>query len=315
MIYTLTLNPAIDKTVFIDDFRIDEVNRVKRSVINIGGKGINVSKQISILGGESQAIALVGKDSMPFFEKNLQRLGIDYKLFQNGEKTRINTKVVDEKNQTFTDINEKSYLEKEEVLLEVEKYLEKKLSSGDALVLSGSLPEKTPIDIYRRFIDLAKAKKVVCFLDADGEVLKESLKTKVDFIKPNIDELSSYLGKDLTSEDIIIKETENLLAEKVDNIILSMGEKGSMLLMKDIVYKVEAVKVAVKSTVGAGDSLLGAFVYEIMKGNNYELALSLGAASSLASIGIEGSEMASLENVRKYLKSVEINLIRKYRKS
>ncbi len=310
MIYTLTLNPAIDKTVFVDDFRIDKVNRVKRSVMNIGGKGINVSKQISSLGGESKAIALLGKDSIPFFEKNLQRLGIDYMLFQNGEKTRLNTKVVDEKNQTFTDINEKSYLEKEEILLEVEEYLKENMASGDAIVLSGSLPEKTPIDIYRRFIDLARGKGVLSFLDVDGEVLRESLKTKVDFIKPNINELSEYLNKLLNDEVAIIRETKSLLDNKVDKIILSMGENGSMLLSKDVVYRVRPNKVEVKSTVGAGDSLLGGFVYGIMKGNDSEFALKQGVASSLASIGVEGSEMASFRHIEKMKEIVKIDLMK-----
>ncbi len=306
MIYTLTLNPAIDKTIFIDDFKINKVNRVKKPVLNLGGKGINVSKILANLGSKSKVLAVVGKESLDFFQRGLKDLKIDYKFFTNEGSTRTNIKIVDEKNNTFTDINEKGTTINSKILEEIEAYLKENLKKDDLLVLAGSVPPNCPLDIYKKWTNLAKELEVKTFLDADGDLFKYGLEASPYLIKPNDDELANYLKTELKDDADIIEKGKSILDKGIKNIIISQGAKGSILLYENGYSKALPIKVNVKSTVGAGDSMLGATIHGISENKDILSAFKLGVAASTASVKIEGTKMANKDEILTMLELVEI---------
>lgn len=148
MIYTITLNPALDKTVLIDNFSVNEVNRIRSIRTDPGGKGINVSKVIQCLGGQSTAVSLLAGNTGHFIAEKLNSMGIygDYS-FVPGE-TRTNLKVIDYQLHTNTDINEPGPFVEESVLDSILAKLLDKLKPGDIVILSGSVPANIPSDIY-----------------------------------------------------------------------------------------------------------------------------------------------------------------------
>lgn len=152
MIYTVTLNPALDKTVEIPMFAIDKVNRVSALRTDPGGKGINVSKVIAALGGESVAMGILGGNTGRMIREKLIEMGLSCDFVTVPGETRTNLKIVDPENSCFTDVNEPGCEVTQEVLDGLLEKLTARLLPGDIAVLSGSLPKGAPADTYYKYI-------------------------------------------------------------------------------------------------------------------------------------------------------------------
>jgi 1-phosphofructokinase len=313
MIYTVTLNPAIDKTVVVNDFSINTVNRVQSVREDAGGKGINVSKMIKKLKGNSIAISIVGGNNGKFIKQKLKEIGIKSQSFLINGETRVNTKIVDPVNNFFTDINELGPNVKKSVICDIETYLKRVLVEDDIIVLSGSLPSGVPIDLYRRWSELANDKKAKVLLDADKKILKEGIKGKPFLIKPNEKELENYFGVEFKNKTEIRDKCREIFDKGVKVVVVSLGVDGCMLMTKDNVVSFDPIKVEVKSTVGAGDSMLAAIAYELDKHRNLskisieELTsiVSLGVAASSATIEQEGTIMGNSLRIKKFYEMVK----------
>ena len=190
MIYTVTLNPALDKTVEIPGMALDTVNRITEMRTDPGGKGINVSKVIAKLGGESCAAGILGGGSGKMLEKLLEGEPFATRFrFVEGQ-TRTNLKIIDREGHTNTDINEPGLTVTDADLDALLHELLAELRPGDIVVLAGSLPKGAPQDTYRTWTAACKKAGARVFLDADGALLAEGLKAAPYLIKPNDDELS-----------------------------------------------------------------------------------------------------------------------------
>ncbi|HOJ80980.1 MAG TPA: 1-phosphofructokinase [Clostridiales bacterium] len=299
MIYTVTLNPAVDKTVVINDFKVDSVNRVSSLRTDAGGKGINVSKVIKSLGGRSKAMGILGGSAGRYVKKYLDDMGIDNDfVFISGE-TRTNLKVIDGKNGTNTDINEPGPNVSEcELELLKDKLLDQ-VANGSIVVFSGSVPENVDKDIYFRWIDAVKQKGAAAILDADGELLKKGIEAGPYLVKPNIYELGRLFGTDIKDIGKAVKYAETLIRDfAVGMVAVSMGKDGALFVDKSRVALVHALKVNVQSTVGAGDSMVAALAYSIGKGMDYESMVRLAAASASANVMTSGSQPADISVIR-----------------
>lgn len=314
MIYTVTLNPAIDKTVVVNNLTLDEVNRVESIREDAGGKGINVSKMIKKLEGNSVAISIIGGNTGDFIDSRLKELGIETQNFNVNGHTRINTKIVDPVKHMFTDVNEPGPMVDKSTLYEMETYLKRVLTEDDILVLSGSLPKGAPIDLYKTWSEIANENGTKVLLDADNEMLKEGIKGKPYLIKPNEKELEAYFGEALTSKIEIVEKCREIFEQGVSVIVVSLGADGCMLLTKDKAVSFDPIRVKVKSTVGAGDSMLAAIAYElnaIESRENIDLndlisMVSLGVAASSATIEQEGTIMGNSLRIRELYKMVKV---------
>ena len=224
MIYTVTLNPALDKTVEIPSLTVDSVNRITAMRTDPGGKGINVSKVIDKLGGKSVATGILGGDTGNAILSALKAMGLDTSFrFVEGE-TRTNLKVVDPVNHTNTDINEPGVTVSGEILDGYLKELLLKVNAGDIVVISGSLPTGSPKDTYQTWVKAFKEAGAKVILDADGALLAGGIESSPYLIKPNNHELSGLLGRKLDTTDKLEEAARELMAKYgISKIVVSMG--------------------------------------------------------------------------------------------
>ena len=200
MIYTVTLNPALDKTVEIPSFTTDGVNRITSIRTDPGGKGINVSKVVAALGSTSRVLGILGGSTGQMISEALSGLNMTCDFLPVEGNTRINLKVVDPIAHTSTEINEPGVPVDPATLQSLLDHLLKLLRHDDIVVLAGSLPVNAPADTYRVWGDACREKGAKVILDSDGAGMVEGVKAKPFLIKPNSEELSHLMGRALDSQ-------------------------------------------------------------------------------------------------------------------
>ncbi|WP_152803364.1 1-phosphofructokinase [Alkalibaculum sporogenes] len=307
MIITVTLNPALDKTINTNKFIFGQVNKVEKSIQDPGGKGINVSKVLKNIDNINLAIGFIGGNNGEIIVQSLKQMGIEEKFTSIKANTRMNIKIIDGATGETTDLNERGeYIQKNELEEFLSQYKEI-VRKGDFVVIAGSVPRGIPDSIYYILSKYAETVGAKVFLDTSGNYLKEALESKVFLIKPNIDELEEVVGKKIHSQDEILDECRKLLDSKdISNICLSMGSRGAMLITKDYVLKAKVPIVAVKSTVGAGDSLLGGIVSYLDKGCSIEEAFKCGVAASVVAVTKEGTKAPNLSEIIKMMNEIQV---------
>lgn len=293
MIYTVTLNPALDKTVQLPSFRLDTVNRVTALRTDPGGKGINVSKVLHELGEQSVAAAILGGTTGQKIAKQVEKLGIEGLYVFTDHETRTNLKIVDPVLHTNTDINEPGEPVDEAVLNTLLDMLTERLVPGDLVVLSGRAPAGAPQTLYRDWALACQARGAAVFLDAEGALLLQGVQARPALIKPNQDELSGIMGRTLTTEVETLAAARELLAQGVECVAVTMGAGGALLCWQDCVLRCESPRVEVISTVGAGDSVVAALAYARQRGLSREDSARLAMATGAANVTCSGSQAAS----------------------
>lgn len=310
MIYTVTLNPALDKTVEIPGMALDTVNRITEIRTDPGGKGINVSKVIAKLGGESCAAGILGGGSGKMLEKLLEGEPFATRFrFVEGQ-TRTNLKIIDREGHTNTDINEPGLTVTAAELDALLRELLAELRPGDIVVLAGSLPKGAPQDTYRTWTAACKKAGARVFLDADGALLAEGLKAAPYLIKPNDDELSRLAGRKLETLEELTAEGRKLLERGIERVVISLGGRGALYLRKGSTIYAEGLKVPVGSTVGAGDSVVAALAYAEAQGLSEEEAVRLSTAAGAANVMCSGTQAAEREAVEALLPKVRFSRLR-----
>ena len=305
MIYTVTLNPAIDKTVVISDFTAGKVNRVEQLREDAGGKGINVSKCLKALGTQSVAVLLLAGDAGRHLAGLLEQEGLSLLCIEAEGQTRTNLKIVAPVLGQNTDINEPGVQASEETLGRLLNLLCEKVTPDDIVVLSGSLPVGAPADTYRRWTEMLQEKGAKVFLDADGEAMAEGVKGKPYLVKPNETELARLLGKPMETEEQILSGGRALLEMGITQALISLGGEGAYFMEKGDVYRAKCPRVEVKSTVGAGDSVVAAMAYGLQEKLPLEEALLLAMAMGAASVMQSGTQAPGKELVYKLSEQAE----------
>ena len=261
MIVTVTMNPAIDKTVEIDTLCPGGLNRIQRVEYDAGGKGINVSKTIKELGGESIAVGFLGGNSGRTIENVLNQKGIRNDFVWVEQETRTNTKVF-EKSGELTELNEPGPVISPEQSQELLDKISAYASEGTLVILAGSIPSGVDSDIYAQIIQMVHEKGGKVLLDADGKLFREALEAVPDIIKPNRVELEEYMGIDYrASEKELLDAAEKFLESGIETIAVSMGKSGAMFVRDGYQVKCPALSVKSHSTVGAGDAMVAALAY------------------------------------------------------
>lgn len=309
MIYTVTLNPALDKTAQVPGLKVDEVNRITELRSDAGGKGINVSKVIAKLGGSSEAVAILGGNTGAWISGALRDAGIRVKAFEAQGETRTNLKVVDPVGGTHTDINEPGPLVTDEMVARLLDVLLEEVSEGDIVVLSGSLPRGASADTYAAWTRALRAEGVKVFLDADGEALRRGLEARPYFTKPNDHELSGLVGRELDTVEDVVDAARELVAKGVGRVVVSMGGKGAVFVTPEGAWLAGSVKVPVGSTVGAGDSVVAALAFAEAEGMGMEDSMRLAMATGAANVMESGTQAAERSVVDSLVDRVEITAL------
>lgn len=305
MIYTVTLNPALDKTVEIPSFTLDSVNRILSMRTDPGGKGINVSKVIQKLGGRSVALGILGGAAGKSILSALDAMGLESDfLFAEGE-TRTNLKVVDPVKHTNTDLNEPGLTVPEGLLKELLQKLLAGLEQEDLVVLSGSLPKGAEKDTYYTWVKACREAGAKVFLDVDGELLEAGIQASPYLIKPNHHELSALFGKKLTEPEELNRAARSLMKRYgVRKTVVSMGSRGALYVTEKETIYAEGLKVPVGSTVGAGDSVVAALAVAEEAGKSLEETVRLSTATGAANVMCSGTQAAEYETIQELMPRV-----------
>lgn len=310
MILTVTLNPAIDKTVEINEFQIGTVNRVSSMRVDAGGKGANVSKVIKSLGGRSVALGVLAGKNGEYIKDYLNFLGIDNNfVFVNGE-TRVNLKIVDRINKSNTDINEPGAPILEEDLRRLDENILNSLGENSIVVFSGSVPAGVPRDIYKVLIEKVKKYGAKTILDADGDLLKEGIQAGPYMVKPNINELERFYNERLSNTADIIRAGRGFFKYGVEQVVVSLGKDGALFISEEAVVLAHGLNVEVGSTVGAGDSMVAALALSLESDYSLEEAVRLSVAASAANVMTSGTQPAELNQILELKKRVELEYIK-----
>ncbi|MFW5686757.1 MAG: 1-phosphofructokinase [Halanaerobium sp.] len=304
MIKTLTLNPALDKTIIVESFRLNQLNRIKKVHKDAGGKGINVSKMLKNLGQPSRAAGFLGGAAGDYIKSEVEKMGIETEFVETAEETRTNTKMVDPVNNTFTDLNEAGAFIVKENIAELKEKIFKDLKKDDILVLAGSVPAGVEDDIYYRLIKIAAEKGVKTILDADGPLFRAGIKAAPTLIKPNEHELGLHFKEEFKDLKTMIRKAESLLDLGIEMIMLSLGKEGAVFITAAEKYRIEPLKLDVKSTVGAGDAMVAGLAFGLENKLSLEEMLKTAAACSSATLIREGTEMGSREDTARLKKAV-----------
>lgn len=276
MIYTVTLNPALDYVMKVGNIRFDDINRSESEEIYYGGKGINVSVILTRLGVENKALGFVGGFTGEKLYEMLKNDGIDcdFNILKNGY-TRINVKI---KAQTELDVNAQGpAISREDIALLLEKL--DGIKQGDFLVLAGSIPNTLPDDIYERILSRLDGRGINFVVDATGDLLKNVLKYKPFLIKPNHHELGDLFGVETKTEQDIVFYAKKLQEMGARNVLVSRAKDGATLIDEQKnVTTFENVEGELVNSVGCGDSMVGGFLAGWIEKGDYSYALKLGAA-------------------------------------
>jgi 1-phosphofructokinase len=260
-VVTVTLNPAIDRTVTISNFKAGAVNRVEAVRSNPGGKGVNVASALADYGHTVAATGFLGVENATIFADFLAEKGIDDHFVRIPGQTRVAIKITDPVQDETTDINFPGAQPEAGNLEKLREQIDQ-LAALDRtwFVLAGSIPPGVAPTIYRELITTLRGTNHRIALDVSGEPLAPALEAVPHVIKPNIHELEELLGTRLESREEIVNAARTFIAKGVELVTVSMGAKGALFVTNKEVVMATPPPVKVKSTVGAGDAMVAGIV-------------------------------------------------------
>lgn len=300
MIYTLTLSPSIDYYVLLDNLKVGKINRSKTEYLRVGGKGINVSKVLKEFDIESIPVLLTAGFTKDKILEDLNNNSFKYHNIEVNGINRINVKIQAEEE---TAINTNGLFINDSHIDLIVDYL-KNLTKDDYLVISGSIPSGVRRDVYEYIISKLDYENLNIIVDAEKDLLLNTLKYKPFLVKPNKEELEQLCNKKLKSINDIYNEGCKLIKLGAKNVIVSLGEMGLLYISSNFekIY-LPSIDVNVINTVGAGDSLIAGFLAGHFLNKNIEECLKLGLAS--ASATVESAYLARKDDINRKLKLIK----------
>jgi len=281
MIYTITLNPALDRILTVESIEYHNPNRVDGDERYAGGKGIDVSKALTRLGVGNKALGFAGGFTGLELEGCLFNLGVNCEFVRISAETRTNVYIHETARNRQISFNLRGPLIQSFELMEMIDVI-KGLKDAEYIILSGSIPAGVNPIIYEKIVEIAKAKGAKVVLDSDDEPFKAGLRAKPHIIKPNIHELERLMARQLKDIDAIVDAAVGVYERGVEVVLVSMGAKGVLLVTKDERWIAHPPRVTVVNTIGAGDSAVAGFVHGLVLGENYKEAVMRAAATGTA---------------------------------
>ena len=300
MIYTVTFNPSLDYIVRVENFRAGTINRTYYENILPGGKGINVSIVLKNLGHDSTALGFMAGFTGREICARLEKFGVASDFIDVAEGlSRINLKM---KSDEETEINGQGPNITD---ADIEKLYEKldTLQAGDILIISGSVPNTLPGDMYERIMSRLEGRGIEIVVDAEKDLLVNVLKFHPFLIKPNNHELGAIYGVELKKKDEVVPYAKKLQEAGAKNVLISMAGEGAVFISeKGDVLKSEAPKGKVVNSVGAGDSMVAGFMTGYLETGDYEKAFKMGLCTGSASAF--SPDLATRPEVEALLKTI-----------
>jgi len=308
MIITVTLNPALDRSLTVPQFSADSVNRATGSRLDPGGKGVNVSKVLKAIGTESLATGFLGGNAGNAIAGALDALAIRHDFVRVAGETRTNLKIFDPERKTYTDINEPGDPVSAEDIAKLEEKLLSLAKPGDIVLFAGSAPrgvaDRTTADWAKKLA----ARGVLVAADQDGGQLKAMLAAKPFLIKPNDQELQALLDLPDAELSTLSQAALQLVRDGIARVAISLGARGALFADGQGVLYAEGVRVDAVSTVGAGDALTAALLFAVEHKLSREDTAKLAVATATAKVTCPGSSPPSMEMIRQYRDQVNVTV-------
>jgi 1-phosphofructokinase family hexose kinase len=309
MIITLTPNPSVDQTLFVNHLEVNDVNRYSDSQLDPAGKGINVSRMAHRLGWPTIAFGFLGGEIGVIAERALDSEGVPHHFVFVPGQTRLNVTVVDETQKTSTSFYGPGPAVALDRLATLDGLLRFWLRAGRVLVLAGSLPASVPDGLHAGYVRLAQAEGVVTILDADGEAFRLGVEAGPTLIKPNREEAARLLGQPLPDTAAIIEGARELVGRGIPMVVISLGAEGAICADSRGVWQAVPPQIQSRSTVGSGDSLVAGLAVALARGDDIVEGLRLGTAAGAATAMTPGTSLGTDEEVYELLPHVEVEKV------
>jgi len=297
MIGTITLNPCIDRTVEIRNFVFGGMNRTVSDRKDVSGKGVNVALALKQNGVPVRVGGFLYHEGAGFFCSELLKKGLEYQGVEVEGALRENVKIWDSAQGVTTEINQAGGFIPQAKQQEFLVFFRKFVQGLEYVILSGSAPQGVERNIYRVLMNIAHEENVECVLDAEGPLLAEGLKEHPLFIKPNLHEFQMTFGFQDTTVSSIVGKARSLIREGMCTYIcVTLGKDGALLVDKDKAYFCPPLPDEVKSTQGAGDSVVAGICMALLKGMEPDEMLRHGIAMAQGTLSLEGSMICRAED-------------------
>lgn len=305
IITTVTLNPAIDEAVAVDQFLVGEKNRCKLENLDPGGKGINASRVIRRLGGNTIALGFVGGVTGQLLRSRLDEEHVMHAFDHVDEATRINVMIYERTLGRRT----RMYLDGPHVPPEKLAALRTRLAQIPAqsiVVFGGSLPPGLSSSVYAELVSELRPRGVRAIVDTSGPALEAVLSSHPLLIKPNVEEAEEILGRRLRDDASVLAAARELQARGAENVVISQAEDGAIAVGPAGAWKAYAPRVMASSTVGAGDSMVAGLALAFNDGLGLVEGLRLGAAAGAATVMVGGTQLCRAADVDRLKGQVRI---------
>ena len=308
MIYTVTLNPALDRTLYVESLQVRQSNRIQREERYSGGKGIDVSRALLEMGTPNVALGFVGGFDGKEFEGRLLLDGVACRFTKIAGETRTNIIIQDESNHTETALLARGPEVHPNELMDFITMVEG-LRDMEFLVVSGSLPLGLTPEVYCRIIDIGNDRGARTLLDTAGPALRNSLASHPSIIKPNREELAELAGHELPDTGSIV-EFSRSLHDRVETVLVSLGPDGILMVTPKRVVHARPPRVDVLNTVGAGDCAVAGFVHGLATGETVLDALRRAVAAGTAATLTPGTGLCHCSDIDTITPGVTVEDVR-----
>ncbi|HRF60963.1 MAG TPA: 1-phosphofructokinase [Fimbriimonadaceae bacterium] len=309
MILTVTLNPSVDHALFVDGLKLCDTNRVLRTEVDAGGKGVNLSRVAVEMGAMSVATGFLGGGNAGFIRKVLVRQHVLHDFVDVHGETRTNFSVEDGTGAPPTTFNERGPTISEDEYERLIEKLDHYAPRAAWVAFGGSIPQGLQAETYRDLVRRVRKHGARVVLDADGDPMRFGIEARPDFIKPNAREAERLLGLTTTIPDLAsaVEAARRLQVQTEGLVVISCGEQGAVAVDRDgSAWSGESPRVEVRSTIGSGDSLIAGMLAAFEAGRGFPEALAWGIAAGAATATTDGSEIGRKPTIDALLPSVRV---------
>lgn len=306
MIYTVTLNPALDRELVVARIETDTVLRAEQVHLDFGGKGFNISRSLAAWGVANTAVGFVGGYTGQWMQSGLQAMGIATQFVPISGETRTNVSIVNLADGGYIKVNEPGPLIHAEEVAALLRLVESTVKPGDWWLLSGSLPPGVPVDIYRQLVRLVKAAGGKTVLDTSGDALRQGILAGPDLIKPNLTEAAELSGKKITGLAQTVQAAQEIRSGGIAQVVISMGSQGAVLAAASETWQAVAPEIVEQNPIGAGDAMVAGMIYGYLQNWSPARSLRWGVACGSAAASLPGTAISSFADIAALDQRVEL---------
>jgi 1-phosphofructokinase family hexose kinase len=308
LILTLTINPAVDRTVTVDKLVFEDRAYILGRAEAAGGRGVNASQVIHAFGGKTLALLTSGGAAGQRMEASLAGMGFPFEAVHVGAESRTNLTISDKQGLTVKLNEVGAPLEPTEIQA-IRELTEAVLEKARWLMICGSMQPGVPPHFYCELIEMARKRGVKTLLDTDGEALQHALEAKPSAITPNQQEAERLLGRALLTRNQFLEALTRIHAMGPESVILSLGSRGAMAVSPEGVFEALPPRIESLCPIGAGDALAAAFTWSMDKGRTFADSLRWGVATGTATAALPGIQFPTLTQTRAIYKQVEVRQV------